>query len=264
MNLIRNGGFERGTTDFWNVESNGTLEVDSVNQKYGTYCGKFISGGVHAEDIISKDYISVTPYQIIDAAIWIKSPTTITTRIVLYLYDADYSYIEELIGVSRDMDGSYLMLNSQFIIPETCAYIRFGCQIIYSNGGDVFYLDGASLNILLPDSCESGVVELLPMDTYIDSGWTYYQRKDMKQFSSYYAQLNCIMVVGTSPTMDVQVHEQDAFDQDIVIGTFTRVTEMSNERIDLPHTQGKQMYMTFTISGTDPEFTFGVAVIGKR
>ena len=264
MSLIRNGGFERGNTDFWSVETDGTLEIDSVNQKYGVYCGKFTSGGSINEVVLSADYIKVTPYQLINGVLWIKSATTKSVYLMIYAYDADYSYIEAIEPGVKVMDGTYLLLNNQFQIPANCAYIRFGFRIFNSSSGEIFYLDGGILNILDMDSAVNGVIELLRKQNYTASGNTSLDTKDMRQFSTYFAQLVCVNVAGSSPTLDVEVKEKDAFGQPISLASFTQVTAASNERIDLPHCQGNQMYIEYTITGSGAEFDFGVAVVGKR
>ncbi|MHC1567526.1 MAG: hypothetical protein ACXQTD_07440 [Candidatus Syntropharchaeia archaeon] len=49
-NLIENGDFEAGNTDGWTEApksgyNTATIEVDSSNQKSGSYCGKVVAGG---------------------------------------------------------------------------------------------------------------------------------------------------------------------------------------------------------------------------
>ena len=263
MSLIRNGGFERGTTDFWHVETDGTLDISTSSPKYGTYCGKFISGGNTDELILSDDYVEVTPYQIVSGVLWIKSVTARDTYLMIYAYDVDYSYIETFYGNLKSMNGSYLMLNNQFTVPVNCAYIRFGCRINRSSVNEEFYLDGGMLNIITRDSVTNGVIELLPLTYYNTTGGTYSNAKDMKQFSTYYAELQCVYVDDPSSTLDVDVYEIDAFGESILLASFPQVTEASEQRIDLPHCQGNQMFLMYTIAGTTPSFEFGVAVIGK-
>ena len=264
MSLIRNGGFERGNTDFWEVITGGTLEVSSVSPLYGSYCGKFTANSGSGGTILSNDYIDVKPYQIIDGILYIKSTTTEQAYLSMYLYDADYSLIDIQYGSWVTNDGTYIKMNNQFRIPPECAYVRFGVQIHSSTSGDVFYLDGGGLEIINSDSAMSGVVELLPLSDYYASSGTYYLAKSMMQFSTFYAQLRCTFVTGTSPTLDVEVKEVDPFGQNTTLASFTTVTSVTEERIDLPHCLGSNMFLVYTIGGTSPEFDFGVAVVGKR
>ena len=263
MSLIRNGGFERGNIQFWEVESGGTLEIDNTNQKYGNYCGKFTAAGTAGGVILSSDYVDVKPYQIVDGILYMKSATTRQAYLIMHLYDADYSLIDTQVGTYVANDGTYVEMQNQFIVPPGCAYIRFGVEINSSAAGEVFYFDGAGLEIIGVEGGFCGVVELLPFDAYTASGGTYYSSKTMQQYSTYFAELYCNYVSGTSPTLDVEVREINWIGQWVSLASFTTVTAAEDQRIDLPHCQGNQMYLIYTIGGTDPEFDFGVAVVGK-
>ena len=264
MSLIRNGGFERGNTDFWEVISGGTLEVSTISPLYGTYCGKFIANGTDDGVILSKDYIEVKPYQILDVLMYMKSGTTVSASIVLYKYDADYSLISKSWSDWVSNDGTFLELSTQVLIPKECTYIRIGIDFSVPANGDIFYLDGISANLIDDDSAITGGVVLLTHSNYTSSGSTDANKKSLMQFSSYYAELYCSSVSGSSPTLDVEVKGYNYEGYNISLGSFTTVTSPTEERIDLPHCLGKQMYLVYTIGGTDPSFWVGVAVVGKR
>ena len=264
MSLIRNGGFERGNTDFWEVLNNATFEVSTVSPLQGTYCGKITSPGSTYPVVLCADYIDVKPYQILDGILYCKSATTRQVQTIAYYYDVDYSLISTETGQLVSNDGTYKLISGQFRVPAGCAYARFGIKIRTTYSGEIFYLDGAGLEIIGSESALSGVIELLPYDTYTASGSTYYDAKSMMQFSSYYAGLNCYSVSGTSPTLDVTVKEVDIFNIEVVIGSFTTVTAATEERIDLPRCLGRQVYLSYTIGGTDPSFDLGISLVGKR
>ena len=264
MSLIRNGGFERGNTQFWEVIQGGTLEIDNTNQKYGNYCGKFTASGTSGGAILSSDYVDVKPYQIVDTIFYMKTAASRSAYLILYTYDADYSFIESQTGVLITMDGTYKRLHDQFMVPAGCAYVRFGIKLYDSAPDEVFYIDGAGLDIVSSDGGLSGEMELLPYGAYTASGNTLYDADDMRQFSTYYAQLYCGNVSGTSPTLDVEIREQTACCHSLLVGTFSQFTAAGDERIALNNAQGKWMYVTYTIGGTNPEFDFRVRVFGKR
>ena len=264
MSLIRNGGFERGNTDFWEVETGGTLQVSTVSPKYGTYCGVYTSSGNVYEDIINKDYIEVSPYDIINLVGWIKSGSSREVVFFIYMYDSDYGYIGALYSRSKFMDGYWDKFHLQFTLPDQCAYIRVGIGVYSSVSGEVFYIDGIGLDIITSQESISGVVDLLSKILISSSGDTSDDKKDMKQFSSYYAQLRCSAAYGTTPTLDVTVCELDEFDYEIELASFSQVTGAGYQTIQLPLSQGSGMYIKYTLGGTNPQFNFGVAVIGKR
>ena len=264
MSLIRNGGFERGTTDFWEVESGGTLEVDDSNQKYGNYCGKFTVNTLGYPVVLSSDYIDVKPYQIVDTIMYLKSAASYACRSLVHYYDADYSLIKTSYGNLISMNGSYIEFTGQFTVPVGAAYIRFGFYIMAPGIGDVFYIDSVGLEIIDAQSSLSGIVELLPYDYYTTSADTFSSAKSIEQFSIYFVELYCSGAYGTSPTLDVVVKEVNWQGQKCHLADFSTVTTAGDYRIDLPYALGNQMYIEYTIGGTDPEFDFGVAVIGKR
>ena len=261
---MRNGGFERGNTDFWDVIGGGSLEVTTVSPLHGTYCGKFTADGTADGVILSSDYIDVKPYQIVDGILYMKSGTTDKGYLDFYAYDADYSLIGIQTGSWVTNDGSYLMLTDQYAVPVGCAYVRFGIQIHSPTNGDVIYLDGGGVEIIDSGSAMSGMLELLPAGSYTVSDNTWERARSMMQFSTYYADLHCTYVGGTSPTLDVDVIESLASGGVITVGSFTTVTGTTAERIVLSNCLGKKMYLVYTIGGTNPEFDFEVAAVGKR
>ena len=264
MSLIRNGGFERGNTDFWELISGGSLEISNISPLYGTYCGKFVSSGDMDEIILSKDYVEVSPYEIYNLIGYCKSASVRAVYPIFYLYDGDYSFIERIDGNVRWMDGTYQMMNSQLIVPVNTAYIRIGYRIHTSSSGEIFYFDATNLNRVSIENSISGVLMLLPESNITATGNTWDNKQDMKQFSVYYAELMCLAVSGTTPTLDVTVYESDESGNEIELGSFTQVTSATEERIDLPHTSGNGMYLRYTVGGTDPAFDVSVMVVGKR
>ena len=264
MSLIRNGGFERGNTDFWEVISGGTLEVSTISPLYGSYCGKFTADGSGDGIILSSDYIDVKPYQIIDGILYIKSATTIQARLIAYFYDADYSYINNQLGSYVTNDGTYLELEYQFRVPNGASYVRFGIIILSPVSGDIFYLDGTDLEIITDTEAITGLVELLPFAEYTTSGGTYNNAKSMMQFNTYFGELSCNDSDGGDSTLDVDVKVVNWLGQSLTLASFTTVTGTGDWRIDLPYCMGKQLYIIYTITGSTPYYDFGVAVVGKR
>ena len=263
MSLIRNGGFERGNTDFWSAKENCTLEINDTDQKYGLYCGKITSAGNALLLVQSDDYIAVSPYQIINTLLWIKSSAARDVYLCLYTYDSDYSYIDRIESSLKTMDGNYQMFHAQFSLPENVSYVRFGLRINLSNSGEIFYIDGAGVDILQPETGMSGIATLLASDMYTGSGNTVGDKKSMIQYSTYYGQLICTDAFGTSETLDVTVYELNEDHYEVELASFPQVTTTGSYLIDLPHCEGREMYIRYTFGGTDPMFAFSVRVIGK-
>ena len=263
MSLIRNGGFERGNIDFWEVISGGTLEINDTDQKYGGYCGKFTYDGTDVGIILNKDYIAVSSYDLIDILFWIKSPSTYSAQAIVYCYDSDYSYIKQLTGYPRGMDGTYKEIGTQIPLMRGISYIRIGVYISMSTTGDIFYIDGYTSDIIKRDNCISGYIDLLAQGDRTVTGNTTLDKKDLQMYNTFFADLNVTYVGGTSPTLDVTVYEYDSTGHEILVGTFTQATAITRERIALSNCTGRTLYVKYLIGGTTPEFVFQVSVAGK-
>ena len=263
MNLIRNGGFERGNTDFWSIDTGGYLEVTGSLPKYGSYCGVITSSGALPEVLLNNDFIEVSSYDLIDILFWVKSTSLYNAQAVIYCYDSDYSFIKSLTGYARAMDGTWLPIRTQIPVMEGVAYIRAGVYISVSSSGDIFYVDGYTCNIVKRDNCISGYTTLLAQGERTASGDTMGDKKDLQMYNTFFADLNVTYVGGTSPTLDVSVYEYDSTGHEVLIGTFTQVTAVSRERIALSNCTGRTLYVKYTIGGTDPDFVFEIGVACK-
>ena len=262
MSTIRNGGFESGNTDFWTAESAGTFEVSTVSPKSGAYCGVFTPNSIGDSEIIHKDYIEVTSFDLINLFGYAKSIDTGRVYLCIYMYDGDYSYLGMVKGLSRAMDGTYLDINTQIPIPAGVKYIRPGFHL-YVHETDAYYLDGFTADVLHHDNAISSTVTLGEFPPATASGDTSNDKKDMQMYKTFECDLSVSYVTGTSPTLDVTVYEENPGTDDVLIGTFAQKTSTGAERITLNHAIGRQMYIKYTIGGTDPNFYFGVYVTGK-
>lgn len=261
---IRNGGFELGNVDFWTVESGGSLVIDSGNEKYGTYSGKFTSSGDASELIINNDYIAVRPHDLIGLVGWVKSNTTRDVAMAIFMYDSDYSYIGGLLGSGYEMDNTYIEVSNQLILPEDVAYIRVGYHIASSAVDEVFYLDGYNASIVDGRYGIVGHVLLVDLITIGSTGNTLTKPKSMLHCKDFTADLNVDSGAGTNPTLDVTIYDNGYEDEAFLVGTFAQKTGMGSERISLTNCIGNELVAVYVIGGTNPLFTFQVHVTGKR
>ena len=264
MSLIRNGGFERGNTDFWELVSGGSLEISNISPLYGTYCGKFTGDGSYNSVLLSKDYIDVKPYQIVDGVIYVKSASALSTYVIFYAYDSDYSLITTEAGVWVSHDGTWKKLTRQFVVPEGCAYVRFGVDFHHATSSDIFYVDGAGVEVFDTDSGMSGAIVLQEVIECTSSGNTWVNSRYMTQYTTYWGILYVDYVSGTSPTLDVDIRETSPLGNSSLVASFAQMTAQGEQKIDLPQCWGNGLYIDYTIGGTNPDFYFGVAVVGKR
>ena len=264
MSLIRNGGFERGDTEFWEVIGNGVLAIDNTNPLYGNYSAIVTATGSGDITLLSTDYIKIKPYQIIETLGYIKYINADWAFPVLYMYDSNYSYIGYLSGMWIKNNNTYVKMNSQFQIPSGCVYVRFGIRMYQPSTFEPFYIDGIALDYVNVDGGMSGVKQLLAMDAYNANGDTQENAQDLMQFSTYYAEVYCAIVGGTSPTLDITVKEINPVGDVSILGSFPTINAVGNYKLSLTNCVGKEVFIVYTLGGTDPVFDFKVGLVGKR
>lgn len=263
MSLIRNGGFERGNTDFWGVDVGGTLEISTANYKYGHYCGKYTAAGNALESLSLTDYIPVTPFSLINMVGWVKSDAFNTVYPFIFTYDGDYSLVSYPRGPGRYMDNTYLMIDAQFEIERNWGFIRVGYSIDSPYSGEIYYIDGVAVTEVTTTNALHGKVVLKDLTLVTTDGNTTNNPQDLKQYNTYYAQIGCDYISGSGATLDVDVCELDVFGNERVLASFASITTVSHETIALPDAIGNGMYIKYTVAGTTPNIDFGVDVIGK-
>jgi len=172
--LIRNGGFERGNLDFWSCE-HGTAEVVSSVKKRGNYAAKLITGSSDYGVFVTKDYISVSPYELYRALLWLKNVSWNTVYLYIWLYDGDYNLIAgESIKIGEKSGAfDWTLFDKFFAVPIEVSYIILR---IYATGtqGSYGYIDSVSLQAINPDKLAVYPCELINFTQSSVSKGTYY------------------------------------------------------------------------------------------
>ena len=162
--LVRNGGFERGDTEFWEV-LNGTIDIETVEKKRGSYCCKAIGGGVlDLLDFQSKDYIKVSVGEIYKVQDWIQGGKAARTMdLSIRFYDTDLDLISYISMFPLTTPAAWSLRAGYFVIPEECSYIK-----IYEQGfGTIaapLYIDSVSLQRIDIDKlavCSEELINIL-------------------------------------------------------------------------------------------------------
>ena len=265
---LRNGGFERGSIDFWQKEyGDGYISIDDSNPKYGSYAGSCIRGsssGGSSIVVMNTDYIEVLPYNLVELSVWAKSNSGHNPYLFLcmYMYDSDYSYIGSKSDGGITLNTNYQQTKAHIQVDSGVKYIRVGINISANfNLGSIVYFDGYAYNIVGSDSCIIHSKQLY-YDTVTYSGET--DTASFVQFSKYYADLVVVSLTGSSPTFDVSIYEKTLGNDPILVGSFTQVTaSLTNERISLPLAIGYNMYAKWIITGGG-SCTFGIYLYGKH
>lgn len=264
MNLIRNGGFERGDTDFWEMGSAGVLVIEPSLPKYGGFCGKLTSSGAVLEYVRNIDYISVSPLQLFKWSLWTKSLAARGIGLTVWKYDADYSLIGTYSSDLKEAAATWKQASFEYLNTPDVAYIRAGLYVYLSAADEIFYIDNLMFNSIDKDNTFIERVELFDESSVTVSGDSSGDKKDMQAFTTFYADIDVEITGGTNETLDVCIKETDGNGKVIIVGTFAQAIAVGTERIVLSNTAGRSLYIDYVIGGTNPTFNFEVAVTGKR
>ena len=122
--LIRNGGFERGDTEFWESEDVLSIEALAAAKKYGIYGCKVISDGSVSGKLQIKDFIPISYKELLNLSLWIKNSTIHNIIIRINEYDCDKQYMGYLDIISKTVGTVFDFLNDIYLCRIGVSYIK--------------------------------------------------------------------------------------------------------------------------------------------
>lgn len=143
--LIRNGGFERGNLDFWELIL-GTANIQSSYKKRGAYAVQLKPSDAGYGIFQTKDKIKVSPFELYRFVSWIKNSTWSQIKAVAYFYDSDYAYIsgEDVQLLSKSGAFDWTRFEAFFIVPIEASYMNI-TFVPWGTSDKVGYIDSVSL-----------------------------------------------------------------------------------------------------------------------
>lgn len=264
MNLIRNGGFERGTTEFWEHSGDGSFAVSDSGAKYGSYCGLLSLSPGNTATVIAKDYIPIRLGQLLFLNYYLKASAGGECTTKLYEYDGGLNLIKTTDSPCGAVPSSYKqyldMLNPA---PET-EYVRIGMYFWSQEATNQIRIDAGYASLLNGTDALVYAVEIVSNLTRVASGDTSATPYLILGFDAYYAELECTTLAGTTPTLDVDICEVDQYGNEQVLGTFAQLSAAGSERIAITRPIGTGMYAKYTEGGSWTNCTFSISVIGVK
>lgn len=264
MSLIRNGGFEIGNLDFWEMETPGVLTQDDTDMNRGAGCAKLVSSGAGTEYMINRDYVKVAPFEMLILSGWVKSVHEEYFRLYAVEYDEDLNIIDSHLVAFKYTAVGYTQLTGEHIIGSEASYMRLQMAIQGSDADEVFFMDDASVSRFDPSGTSYKSERIADIDDATATDGTANDKRSMKGYDTYYADIRTSDVSGTNPTCDVVVYDYNDQAHGVVVGTFAQKTGTEYERIALTSVTGSGFYIVYTIGGTTPSFDILVDIIGKR
>ena len=270
MVKIRNGGFERGDTEFWEIINGSELVADTSKKKRGSYSGKIkaSSGGIF--EIRHKDLIPVEYGDIIEFGGYVYPNDDGGGVLKAYFVDEDCNFVDVISESFSITGGQWNNIEAGFLVPTNSSYVLLQIGGVLVNANSYNWIDSVYINIfnarnllfrnkLLYDS-GSG--------TFSTSGNSSTQAKPLMGLRKYYAQMDVEWAGSDSDeTIIIKIHDKSPITgMDEVVGVFTQVkAEDKHERIDLANVSGRQMYVEWVLGGTTPQWkNLKVEVWGVR
>jgi len=262
MNLIRDGGFARGDTKFWEHTGSGTFSIDGSEAKYGTYCGKMVVPAVEYGFLRAKDYIDIKFGQVLYLNYHIKAELQTYYATVFYEYDGDLNLINTTIIERGYVTTSYLYVEDVLLVLPASEYVRVAVRITDEEAETTAYIDSFMCIIMETGDAYACNRELCDLKLLTSSGDTSGTPIRLVGFAEYYAVIDCTRVDGTTPTLDVDIIELDVYDNERVLGSFTQLSAVGDERISLLSPTGGDIYVKYTEGGTWTQCEFKVSLAG--
>ena len=270
MITLRNAGFERGDTQFWEVVAGNNLIADDSKASRGTYSGRITANSSGYFEIRHKDYIPIERGEIIHLEAEVYPNDDGMGLIETYYYDEEYNEVDSDSQSYSIIGGQWNKLESDFIPPAGAKYFRVAVKGSLLDANSNNWVDNVLVEVYTPENCILRHVTLYDSGsaTFTSSGSSSGYSKGLMGMREYYAELHVEWEgADTDETIDVEIHDFSEYsNDDEVVGTFTQVKASDgHERIQLSKVSGKRMYVKWTVGGTTPEWShLKVEVWGVR
>ena len=143
--LIRNGGFERGDTEFWDSVDVLSIEALVAAKKYGTYGCKVISDGSASALIFPKDFFQVEYKELYNISLWIKNSVAHAVSVRIYEYDSDKQYVSCTTLETKTVGSTFECLDNYYAVNPGVSYIKLYIKHIAFSVTEYSYIDSVSV-----------------------------------------------------------------------------------------------------------------------
>jgi len=263
--LVRNGGFERDSLDFWDVYL-GTAEITSAVKHAGYHSAKLVTGSTNTVYLWTRDFIEVSPYELYRILTWIKSVSWTYIQGEIYYYDSDYqSLTEGNTSMFKEL-GSYDWKRKEFYfsVPTDASYMTIAYHAVGTEGS-YGYLDSISVAQIDIQDVAAMHVTLVKEEDLTTAGTYYSDEFFVGMWERAIFGLNCTSLSGSSPTLDVSI-EVYIPDVDIWIPvlSFNQLTSSGSEVKTLSEVHGWLLRIKYVLGGTVTDCDFKVGAVFKR
>lgn len=266
-NLIRNGGFERGTIDFWTAYDEKSFAVVATPVHKGSYAGKLVCDGSNNPYIMPNDYIEMGVGEVAAYEASLRANGIYVAYLRVEYYDEGLALIETVTYNSFNPGTTgYAQILECISGVEGAIYCRPYLYLSHSTLDDYMLIDNVQMYKLLPEEVMGGARLMDDRENISSSGsyfspWSFVQPFKEAEFKLY-----CSSCTGTNETLDVKIVSRDGFhglDRDIA--TFTQVTASDNlQTIVISEGLGTKIRVEAVVGGNPTDIDYYVVATFKR
>jgi len=267
MNMIRNGGFERGTTDFWKAFDHSSFAASTIQKYKGSYAGKINAGAATEPYIMNNDFIKIVPGEafILKGYGYPSTYYSLTPQVLYYdeglSLKATRNLITKTLGTTQWTEFTDVVSYEQ-----GAEYFKIKLKQGHSGVDEYTYWD--SLSLYKIDVQELiGEIQQIFTSQYMEGGGTW--TGDIEPVFGYKEAVFILDVTAKdndTGTLDVKVQTYDRYN--VVwhdIASFSQVTTTLGEQVLVVTAGiGEIIRCQMTQAGTNPGFTARTSAILKR
>lgn len=266
--MIRNAGFERGNTDFWEAYADAVISGYNTDQKFGSWSGKAVYNATAIDGLLTADYSDVSEGEIVQLAGYIRPDAQRYGGIKVLKYDGDYSLIGSENVTWDELPAAWNYRSGFFAVPQDIEYIR----VAYVNGGlsagKSLLVDAASAIKLDSMYTQPLSVLIRANAAFATSFNTNAAKIDLLGCREYSLNMKYTYISGSATSIVLGVYEYDALTTgSYLIGSRTigAVNTSESIRIDLTNAIGKQVYIDCVVTSPSSLSAYMAAsLIGLR
>lgn len=235
-NLIRNGGFERGTTDFWTPYDYKSFGVVGTPVYKGSYAGSIVCDGVHEPFLMPSDYISIAEGEMMVFQGFFRKSTgagATTAKIYAVYYDEGLDVIdEEYYGEVNLHDSVYDPFLLVISGCQAATYIKIRVSFADSSLDEALLIDNVSLRSIDVNKIAGVTKRLMDRDSYTSFGFHYSDKFVAVEYKEVVLSLRCTSISPVAGRADIKLQSWDRGGNTwIDIATFAQIAAAINEQV---------------------------------
>lgn len=266
-NLVRNGGFERGDTQFWAAYDAKSFTVVAAPVQRGTYAGKIVCMAGEYPYLIPNDYFELTVGEIAYFEAYVHGSHMMSAYLRVEYYDEGLNAMETVTYESfNPATTGFTKVMEPISGIDSAKYCRPYIFLLDDNEDHFMVVDSVLMYKFRPEDAMGGVREMDNRETLDSAGtytsdWYFVAPYKEAEFKLYVGTLT-----GTSDTLDVTIESKSPFSScEHVIATFTQATSSDNlQIIVISEGLGTKIRVKAVLAGTNLDCDYYVIGTYKR